>query len=47
MEIDLNKIITLLNMDDWLVGSEEINIAKGKYKSPTNWKEFKNVIKRR
>ena len=47
MEIDLNKIITLLNMGDWLVGSEEINIAKGKYKSPTNWKEFKNVIKRK
>lgn len=47
MGIDLDKIITLLNMGDWYVGSEEINIAKGKYKSPSNWKEFKNVIKRR
>ena len=47
MKIDLNKIITLLNMDDWLVGSEEINITKGKYKSPTNEMEFKNVIKRK
>lgn len=37
----------MLASDEWLVGDEDINIAKGKYKSPTSWKQFKNVIKRR
>jgi len=43
----LKQIIELLSINDWYVGDEDINIAKGKYKSPTNWSEFKNTIKRR
>ena len=37
----------MLNSYDFYVDDEDIKIAKGKYKSPTSWKEFKNVIKRK
>lgn len=43
----LKEIIDLLNYEDYYVKDEYIDIAKGKYKSPQNWKEFKNVIRRR
>lgn len=43
----LKQLIDMLNSDEFNVGDEDINIAKGKYKSPRNWSEFKNVIKRR
>jgi len=43
----LKQLIDMLNSDNFYVGDEDINIAKGKYKSPQNWSEFKNVIKRR
>ena len=43
----IKQIIELLAIEDWLVDDEDIKIAKGKYQSPTNWKEFKNVIKRK
>lgn len=29
------------------LNTEDIKIAKGKYKYPENWKEFKNYIKTR
>lgn len=37
----------MLNSDDLFVGDEDINIAKGKYKRPENWSEFKNILKRK
>ena len=43
----LKEIINILSAHDWYVDDEDIKIAKGKYQSPINWKEFKNVIKRR
>lgn len=46
MEV-IKKIIDMLNSDDFFVGDEDINIAKGKYKRPENWSEFKNILKRK
>lgn len=43
----LKALIELLGSEDFLVGDEDIDIAKGKYQSPTNWSEFKNAIKRK
>ena len=43
----LKQVIDILSSNDWYVDDEDIKIAKGKYQSPINWKEFKNVIKRR
>jgi hypothetical protein len=43
----LKQLIDMLNSDKFYVGDEDIDTAKGKYKSPQNWSEFKNVIKRR
>jgi hypothetical protein len=45
--IPLRQIIELLSLTDWHVDDEDVKIAKGKYKSPTNWNQFKNAIKRR
>ena len=42
----IREIIDLLGTSDWDVKDEDIYIAKGKYLAPTNWKEFKNAIKR-
>ena len=43
----IKEIITLLNMDDWIVGDEDIDIAKGKYSIPKNFKEMRKRYKRR
>jgi hypothetical protein len=43
----LKQLIDILNSDKFYVGDEDINIAKGKYKTPQNWSEFKNAFKRR
>ncbi len=43
----LKELIDMLNSYEFYLDDEDISIAKGKYKSPTNWDEFKNVIKRR
>ena len=42
----IKEIITLLNLDDWMVGDEDIDIAKGKYSMPKNWGEFRDKRKR-
>ena len=36
----------MLNTSDWLIGDEDINIAKGKYEAPLYWKDIKQHIKR-
>jgi len=40
-------IIELLASDDYWNASETIQIAKGKYKCPTTFKEILNHVKRR
>ena len=35
----------MLNTDDWLIGDEDINIAKGKYEAPLHQKDIKQHIK--
>ena len=42
----IKNILKMLNTNDWLVGDEDINIAKGKYEAPTQWKEIRQYIKR-
>lgn len=41
----LRAIIELLKTTN--LNTEDIKMAKGKYKYPENWKEFKNYIKTR
>ena len=42
----IKDIIDLLNASDWLIGDEDIDIAKGKHQAPSSWKELKTSIKR-
>lgn len=42
----IKTTLELLSLNDWKVGDEDIDIAKGKYKAPTTWKEFKKYTKR-
>ena len=42
----IKNILKLLNSSDWLIGDEDIAIAKGKYEAPTKWSEFRKHIKR-
>lgn len=42
----IRDIIDLLNANDWYVGDEDIDFAKGKYESPKNIKELLTSIKR-
>lgn len=43
----IKNIIELLRSDDWLVGDEDIDFAKGGNKLPNNIKEAHKLIKRR
>jgi len=43
----IRDVIELLRSDDFKDGSEIIQFAKGKYKTPSNFKEWMNHIKRR
>ena len=42
----IKQILELLNVTDWYGVSENIDIAKGKYKAVSNWSETKQQIKR-
>ncbi len=42
----IKNIIDLLNTSDWYGQSENIDIAKGKYKAVRNWDDVKKQIKR-
>lgn len=42
----IKEIIEMLNSDDWYIGDEDIDIAKGKYKAPTKLSEIKQTRKR-
>jgi|TARA_R100001460_G_scaffold67528_2_gene107947 hypothetical protein len=42
----IKNIIDLLNASDWYGEDELIEIAKGKYKAVSNYKEMKEQLKR-
>ena len=42
----IKQILELLNIDDWYGVSEDVDIAKGKYKGVCNLEEMKKQIKR-
>ncbi len=42
----VKNIIDLLNASDWLIGDEDIDIAKGKYKAPITYSELQQRIQR-
>jgi hypothetical protein len=42
----IKSIIDLLNTSDWMIGDEDIDIAKGKYQAPINLKQLRKVVKR-
>jgi|TARA_R100001460_G_scaffold106943_1_gene155019 hypothetical protein len=42
----IKNIIDLLNASDWYGEHELIEIAKGKYKAVSNYKEMKEQLKR-
>ena len=43
----IKEIVTLLNLDDWIGGDEDIDSAKGKYAMPKSWSEARKKLKRR
>ena len=42
----IKNIIDLLNASDWLIGDEDIDLAKGKYKAPISYKELRRTLQR-
>jgi len=42
----IKHIIDLLNSSEWYIGDEDIDIAKGKYKAPSSFKQMRTNIKR-
>lgn len=42
----IKEIVNMLAADDWLVGDDDIDFAKGKYALPSTWKELKIKRKR-
>lgn len=43
----IKTIIEILRSDDWAIGDEDIDFAKGSNKLPNNLKEVRKLIKRR
>lgn len=42
----IKQIIMLLNLDDWMIGDEDIDFAKGSRSLPESYSEFKKQRKR-
>lgn len=42
----ISQIINLLNLDDFYGQSKTIDVAKGRYEYPTNWKSTGKLLKR-
>lgn len=42
----ISQLIDLLNIDDFYGESKTIDIAKGRYEYPTNWKSTNKLVKR-
>jgi len=43
----IRQALELLASDEWLIEDRDIQIAKGLYELPTNFKELKMSIKRK
>ena len=43
----IKETLDLLRSNDWLIEDLDINIAKGLYEMPSNFKELKTNIKRK
>jgi hypothetical protein len=43
----IKNIIDLLNINEFYGVSEDIDIAKGKYKYPSTWRELKQLLIRK
>lgn len=43
----IKNIIDLLNISTFYGVSEDIDIAKGKYKYPSTWRELTGLLKRK
>jgi len=44
--INLKLILDVLALDDFYGADEDIQIAKGKYKTPMSWRDLKDRVKR-
>ena len=42
----IKLIIEVLKTDNFYGVNPYIDIAKGRYKAPEDWKQFKNILKR-
>ena len=42
----IRQIIELLNSNDWYIGDDDIDFAKGKYQAPTSIKKMMKNVKR-
>lgn len=42
----IGLIIKLIQSDEWIGISDEVDIVKGKYAIPRGWKDFKKQAKR-
>ena len=42
----ISQLIDLLNLDDFYGESKTIDVAKGRYEYPTNWKSTGKLLKR-
>ncbi len=42
----IKEILEILKADDFFIGDEVIDTAKGKYEAPLKLKEIKNYVKR-
>lgn len=43
----IKETLELLRNNDWMIDDLDINIAKGLYEMPSNFKELKTSIKRK
>ena len=42
----IRTIVDLLRENEYLIGDEDIDIAKGKYEAPLKWSEVKPYLRR-
>jgi len=42
----IGYLVDVLQSDDWVGVSENVEIAKGKYHIPNNWQDAKKIIRR-
>jgi hypothetical protein len=43
----IGYLVDLLQSEDWIGVSDNVEIAKGKYHIPSNWQDTKKIIRRR